>query len=630
MALPSIQNLIQDIRYVIMRFPLEIAFAIIGSIAAIINIRTGYPDTDQSYWFTRVIMTANLGLLFSLSASLYLESRAVKGPRLYLFKIIVALLASGLIFLLNPALQEDDYQRFFLLSLAGHLLVSFAAYVHADSVQGFWQFNKTIFLRFLTSVLNSGVLYLGLAAAIGATKFLFNVDLGSNSYSILFVLIAGIFNTLFFLAGIPKDLDTLNEDFTYPKALKIFTQYVLIPLATIYVIILLAYEAKIIIEWNLPKGLVSNLILGYAVFGILAILMIFPIREQEENKWIKTYARSFYFLMLPLIVLLFLAVGTRVFRYGITENRYFLIMLAIWLLGVTIYSLLSRKQNIKVIPISLCIFTLLSIYGPQSAFSVSEYSQKKILTDIFKRNNAFKDHKMTRLKSISAKDGNRAARTLRYIIEHYDYQALQPYTNANLDHVSDSLEHTKEATKANKYSRKYFLREAKVSWVQSQLGLGKFSSSAYGDYESNEKRMIEDAYVVKNKQPDLTNVAGYDYVMQDHSADNSDVTVSGNLSITKTIKNKGWVSVKINNDSALFDLKALIGTLPKDPAKQDGYKFNGVAHEYNLPSGALSIVQETKNFRIVYQVNSISYSRGENKVLKDYIYSYGVFLIKVK
>src|SRR6185437_825577 len=162
----------------------------------------------------------------------------------------------------------------------------------------------------------------------------------------------------------------------------VFTQYVLIPLASVYVVILLAYEVKILIQWSLPKGLVSNLILRYAVFGILSILLIYPLRNQEENKWIKTYARSFYFLLIPLLALLFLAVFTRILPYGITAPRYFLIVLAGWLLFITFYFLLSQKQNIKVIPVSLCILALLSVYGPQSAFSVSRYSQMHLLTNI--------------------------------------------------------------------------------------------------------------------------------------------------------------------------------------------------------------------------------------------------------
>lgn len=632
MALPSIQNLAESIKYVVRRFPLEIVFAVTGTAAAIVNIETASQDFEVTDWCIRIIMTANLGLLASLSASLYLEHKAVKGMQLYLFKVLIALFAANLIWFINPSERAADHIRFFLMSLAAHLLVSFSAYIHADSIQGFWQFNKTLFIRFLTGVLYSAVLYLGLAGAIAATKFLFNVDTGSHVYFHLWVFTAGIFNTLFFLAGIPKNLDTLNNDFTYPKGLKVFTQYVLIPLATVYVIILLAYEAKILIEWNLPKGLVSNLILGYAVFGILSLLLVFPIREQEENGWIKTYARSFYFLMLPLIVLLFLAVGTRVFRYGVTENRYFLIMLAFWLLFITIYSLISRKQNIKLIPISLCLFTILCVYGPQSAFSVSAYSQTKILTDIFYRNNAFKDHKLTEVKNIPLKDGNRAARTLNYIIEHYDYAALQPYINEDLDHIADSLTHTLKTPKSNIYSLKYDLKSLKINWLQNYLGLGKFNANDYQNYSSDKRPAADDSYFIKDNQTGLIEIRGYDYILQESNFEqHTDKNPARKITVRESIAGNGVLLLQLNKDSARFDLKGWLDNLLKNPEKLKSFKeVNTADYTYSLPDTMLSITRETKNFRIIYKISAIRFNRDKNKTIKGITYNNGVFLIKAK
>lgn len=632
MAFPSIQNLAESIKYVIKRFPAEIFFAITGTTAAIVNLETPFDNYQVTDWGFRIIMISNIGLLISLSASLYLEHKALTGLQSYLVKILIALFAINLIWFINPFERNADYIRFVLLSLAGHLLVSFAAYIHADSIQGFWQFNKTLFIRFLTSVLYSAVLFVGLAGAIGATKFLFNFDLGANAYADLWVFIAGIFNTVFFLAGIPKELDILNNDFTYPKGLKVFTQYVLIPLATVYVIILLAYETKILVEWNLPKGLVSNIILGYAVFGILSLLLVFPVREEAENRWIKTYARSFYFLMLPLIVLLFLAVGARVFRYGITESRYFLIMLAFWLLFITIYSLVSRKQNIKLIPVSLCIFTIICIYGPQSAFSVSEYSQVKILTGIFSKNNAYVNHKFTVIKNIPQKDGNRAVSTLSYIVGHYDYPALQPYINKDLDHIADSLVKTLKTNKSNRYSVKTDLKNLKINWLKNHLGLDQFDADkADSDMSENRTGGI-DNYFIRDNQTGLIDIKAYDYIILDSNTDqNKENHTVHEINIRESINGNGVLSLNLNNDSAQFDLKELLVHLFKNPEKLKSYReANSTTYVYSLPSAMLSITQETKNYRIVYKIESIRFDRDGNNIIKGITYNDGVFLIKVK
>src|SRR5690606_8420956 len=141
---------------------------------------------------------------------------------------------------------------------------------HASN-SNFWHINKVLFLRFLTAVLYSVSLYAGLAVAIFGSEELCNLDLPSEIHGQLFVLIAVCFNTLFFHAGVPKVFETTPTAEPYPKGLKIFTQYVLIPLMTIYLAILLVYEIKILVAWELPKGIVATLILGYAVFGMLSL-----------------------------------------------------------------------------------------------------------------------------------------------------------------------------------------------------------------------------------------------------------------------------------------------------------------------------------------------------------------------
>ncbi|RYE18678.1 MAG: DUF4153 domain-containing protein, partial [Sphingobacteriaceae bacterium] len=445
--------------------------ALIGTIAAIVVVELEYTNRETENIFARVILSAELSLLLSFAATLFSEDKKLNPSKKLMLRLAGIFLAVCLFFLIRPAEKQSDLIRFLLLALSFHLLVAFAAFTGKNNVHAFWQFNKTLFLRILTAALYSIVLFLGIAAAISAMNFLFGFKFEWDTYLILWIWIAGLFNTTFFLAGVPDNLEELEQDYSYPKGLKLFTQYVLIPLATVYVLILLAYEIKILLAWNLPKGLVSNLILSYAVFGILSLLLVYPIRNLDENKWLKTYSRYFYFLLIPLLLLLFVAVGTRVSRYGITENRYFLILLAVWLFGITIYFLISKKQNIKLIPISLCVVTLLSIYGPQSAFGVAETSQKQILINIFKKYHAVFNGKISRMPvQVSVKDGNRAAATLQYLIKNHDLSSIQSFFKKNLDVVSDSL-----SKQLNLYTHlktnNWELKEKKLTWAKAQLGL---------------------------------------------------------------------------------------------------------------------------------------------------------------
>lgn len=631
MKFPSLKNLVQSAGNTIKRYPLETLFALTGTIAATVKIELDRLNMPAENWCMRIIMIANLGFLLCLSATLYAQSKNWSGSKKTGVKIIAAIIAASLIFILDPPTREADYVRFFLLSLAFHLLVSFAAFTAKGNIQGFWQFNKTLFLRILASLLYGVVLFAGLAAAIGATNFLFNFKFEWDTYFILWVWITGMFTTIFFLAGVPTDIQVLNEDESYPKGLKIFTQYVLIPLSTVYVIILLAYEVKILVEWKLPKGLVSNLILGYAVFGILSLLLVYPIREQTENKWLKTYARSFYFLLIPLQCLLFVAVGTRVFSYGVTEFRYFLIVLAVWLLGISLYFLLFKKQNIKLIPMSLAVLTLLSIYGPQSAFTVSMYSQRRIVVSFFKKHNAFKDGKLLPVDStkISKRQGGEAVEQLSYFVHKYDLIALQPYFKKDLQPVSDSLTCV---NKDDRYFGREGLRDAKYEWAKKKLGLNYFKPYyAYGDTTDQDTESTQYAF---SQNANITPVKGYDIILANDRSADSVINNYNGIRIMQTKIKQSVHILKLNGEVFRFDPLPIVERVIADTAKMATYHDKSkddryVPLNYDLPAALMQITKETVNYRVTLVISEINFER-KKKGAPSITSAFGNYLIKIK
>jgi hypothetical protein len=120
----------------------------------------------------------------------------------------------------------------------------------------------------------------------------------------------------------------------------------------------------------------TRLILAYSTLGILANLLLFPLINKEGNRWISIFSRAYYITLLPLIILLYLAISTRVAEYGITEPRYYGFVLMVWLLLIAIYFVVSKKKNIKAIPYSLAIIAFATVFGPWSASSISINDQK--------------------------------------------------------------------------------------------------------------------------------------------------------------------------------------------------------------------------------------------------------------
>jgi len=635
MKFPSIKNLAESTLNTTKRFPFEILFALCGAIAG--TAWTKNHDFGGLYKDTciRLMMMANLGLLLSLAATLYTEGRGFTGSKKFLLKSAAVIISVPLFWLLNPFEREYDTLRFFLLSFAFHLLVAFAAFTLKGKVHGFWQFNKTLFLRFLAGILYSAVLYLGLLAAILSTKYLFNVHWNDDTYLILWIWIVCIFNSTFFLAGVPADFSALDEDVTYPKALKIFTQYVLIPLATVYVVILLAYEVKILIEWRLPKGYVSNLILGYAVFGILSILLVYPIREHAENKWLKIYARSFYFLLIPLIVLLFLAMFARVLPYGITPQRYLLIVLAVWLLFITFYFLLSKKQNIKIIPVSLCLLTLLSVYGPQGAFSMSTYSQRGILIKVFKKYNAFHDGKLQPVKdkNIDESDGRNAIAKLNFLTSNDNWDVLQPYLKENLNTVNDSLLKSQNSShEEDRYRyRRNNLEQEKLDWLKNHLGLGKFTEYGTSDFEVK----IQE-YHFSTENDNALRVKNYDYViaLPNEYSNRNDTNVyhADHIRFVRSSDN-GVYSLLVNGEHTSFDLREFVNKLARPETRLKNYRQNtgtyGRFRDYTLADSLMTLNKETPKYIITFKIEELRFDIQQDNTT-DISNITGYYLVKVK
>lgn len=576
MKLPSIHSLLLSAKQVVLRFPLQILASAIATGICCYLANSDKSAIEEEY-LSKMIMICNLSLTMLLAADLYAEVKGFDTKRKWALRLLVLLICTGLYFTLHPIRFTADLYRVAFLSLAGHLLVAFAPFISRGNLNGFWQFNKALFLRFLTSGLYASVLFAGLAIALVSINGLFNVQINSSTYMRLLSVVFPGFMTVFFLAGVPQDFEALDEESFYPKGLKIFTQYVLIPLMTIYLLILLVYEVKIMINWQLPKGLVSSLILGYAIFGILSLLLIYPIRDKAGNGWIKLFSKFFYVMMIPLVILLLLAIWKRVGNYGITESRYVLMVLSLWLLFITGYFLLSKAQNIKLIPISLCILCALAVYGPQSASSVSKYAQISRLKKLF--------------VSKVQKDIEQREEVVSYLVERHGLTSLQPFTKVNLEELEQRME--RKVKKNDFYGLKYDKRDTALALLKIEKGLSA-SNKKFITFENTE----------------VTSVKGYDYIIQiDAYQRTIEKTLNGSPLIIGRENSDMMLKVKIGKELSVdFDVFLLANALKTELKSNNNEKFkliNGNPNTYSVPQQSMSITRKFAHYDLTFVASSV-------------------------
>jgi hypothetical protein len=500
-SFPTLDKLVQEAIQTLRRFPFVLLFA---TVATFLSLWISGADYQENIWQEmRVIMSCGLAALLCLSITLLSEKQGW-GAKGIVYQII-AIILIGIYYWFDTEIEaKTTFVRFGLLTVFAHLLVAIAPYLLSNQKNGFWQYNQQLFIRILLSALYTTVLYLGLALAMVALDTLFGVDFGNRIYMQLWIFLLGIFNTWFFLAGIPSDYEVLDKDETYPKGLKLFTQFVLLPLVVIYFLILYAYSAKILIEWNLPKGWVSWLILCLSVAGIFSLLLIEPIKNKEENRWISQFSKVFYFAIFPLVILLGVSIWKRVNEYGITELRYFVIILAFWLTGISIYFLASKEKNIRWIPISLSIIILLSAYSPFNAFVVSRMSQFNRLESLAEKYGLLKNGKFTKMPHtiLDTKDSQEMLSILGFFEDDKNLKYCQ-----SLFYISiDSLEKIqKDGKTISADSMVYY------SLTQRLAELGGFNTSHNMQiYDESGNPIVIHYFYVENLK-EVFDIKGFDY-----------------------------------------------------------------------------------------------------------------------
>ena len=406
------------------RFPWMIACAALGTGLAEWSV---YSHSSHSWdVIARPFLACILGMPLLFLLCILREQLGEKWSRRPVELLGVGLLvAYGLMLPLHPDHWAADTWIRFLLILAGlHFSAAVVPFFIQQSTQAFWQFNRRLFLRFFVATLYAGVLTVGLEVALLSISKLFDINF-EKAYFELFILMAGIFHPLFFLAGVPNDLAALEGDASYPAGLKAFTQFALAPLVLVYTVILYGYVGKIVISMNWPRGWVALPVLILTGVGTLAALLLHPLRTVADERWAGWYYRWFFRALAPLTILLLLSLRIRIVEYGVTEERYLGVVVGAWALVMSTLFAFRQSAGIKWIPASLATLCFLSAFGPWSAFSVSLRSQLVRLDKALEKSGLWQNGRPAPAKAkISPADYDNLQSLIGYLAEHHGDAAL--------------------------------------------------------------------------------------------------------------------------------------------------------------------------------------------------------------
>lgn len=425
-------KLIENAVSVFKRFPLALAAAFLATFLMMHVIE------DWEFPFFKeirpLLLTSIIGISFFYSLHILLEN--IQNIKLEILLLILFPCCLGMVYWDLNRFVSNDFSsvlaiRFFGYLLLSHLFVAFATIDYKQGENAFWQYNRVLFVRFIITGLYVLVLSLGLMLALVSLDNLFDIELNRNMYGHVNFTVYGFVSVVLFLGGIPLDFSQFKENHEFPTGLKVFGQFILLPLLGIYALILYAYIAKILISQTWPNGYVSYMVLGYSIAGILAFLLIYPFHALPKQAWIKRARTIFYILQIPLIVLLFVAIGMRVQEYGFTVLRCSLLGLGIFIAAVTFIQLFKKNSSMRIIPIALFSVTILVWFVPYlNAWDVSKSSQKKELIMLLEKNRMVQGGKIVQpSKRLRNADRFRMYNIVQYLVRNHGITGMEPAIN---------------------------------------------------------------------------------------------------------------------------------------------------------------------------------------------------------
>lgn len=371
----SLRELFDDSKVAILRFPLVLLSAILSGSIGIYAVHSNI-DLPETLGYLMAVIGLGISVFFAITV--FFENN----PFGRIYKMVVELLAIGLLFLIYLQVKsganfgfENTVLLLFRYALLSHLLVAFSPFLLKRNEISFWHYNRIMLIRVILTAVFVVCLYIGLSAAAAAIQTLFGMNIPNQFYFDLMVLLFGPVSVIFFCAGIPKNLSQLESSQEFPNVIRIFVQFVLIPLVIVYFIIMYAYFGKIVMEWNLPKGFLTYFINANLVIGILSYLLIFPYKLHVNNQLITVYLSYFFLVLIPVIGMQLVGIITRLVDYGFTEERYLVLLVALWVVFLILYFQFSKKKNTITIPLSMFVVVLVSTIGPISSQSITKMSQ---------------------------------------------------------------------------------------------------------------------------------------------------------------------------------------------------------------------------------------------------------------
>lgn len=402
----------------IKRFPISgitsLCIVILGISMVHIEVSNDWERITQ-----HIMMTLMLLLPLSAAIHLLLEKYTNKTPVSYskIISFIIMFIFGFVYYLIIPdSINPSFLFRYFTLLIIFYTVFTIIPYWY--NKKNYEIYVLILVNKFFLTIFYAVVLYFGLSSILFTINALFELHLSEDLYFDLFIIVSGLFTVFYFLGNVPEQ-SFAPELKDYPKVFKKLFLSIVIPLLIAYTTILYAYFVRILVRFSLPKGMIGNLVIWYAIISIIVLFFINSLENVSKltKKFINYYP---YAMILPLF-LMFFSIGIRINDVGITLSRYMVVLGGIFSFIIIIYFLFSKKRCSTYIIATGIVTLLFASYIPiVNGVNISKWSQNSRFENLLKNLNMLtNDGKIVARKDLSNKDKQELINLLNYFDEYY-------------------------------------------------------------------------------------------------------------------------------------------------------------------------------------------------------------------
>lgn len=417
--------------------------AVISVSFAVFGIMMAWMEAYDDAWIVNLLLVLVISFFLFLVWSSYVQSNHKKLIVNGIGGLVLVVLLCAYYFYLPKNL--DDFEsiyliRHVLITLASVGLVFVSHYQLKSSTQKFWNFSRATAEAIIQAVFFSAILFIGLSLTFASIDFLFEINMPDEIYPSTWFAVVGGFATFYFLSKLPV-LNAEPEDaFNCNKLWKFLGAYILFPLLALYFLVLYSYTAKVLLTWEWPSGQISYMIAAFSLVGTITYWILTPHVEGGSKAWSR-YTVGFWGLLLLQVAVLFTAIGLRINQYGITPNRYLIVLFGVYLTILCLYFLFSKVRDRRIIPLLFSGLILITSTGPWGLFEVSKASQTKIINNIFETHGLLQSETITKPEKEIPKDERRQlSSALDFLVRTFGKEQLEPWSGGEkVDSVTELL-----------------------------------------------------------------------------------------------------------------------------------------------------------------------------------------------